>query len=248
MRVFIFENDASHAEHLIKLLGGFADGKNELVLNPPISRFSCGAENFDDAVFLVDTRFKIPGGNFLTLARRIRENSGMCHICFMSPSPGDIGFCYKKLVRPSAFLLKPVDGGELRSLLSDIDNFERTYRMQPDDLQILLKTRGIRKVVWASNVIYFTSYDKKVLCYTESEEKIAFYDSLGSIENLYRRFFLRCHSGFLVNRKRIVGFSKKRMVLSLSGISGEVLEIPVSKSRCREVEMYVESTMPFAIS
>jgi len=217
-------------------------------LNPPPGKVTSGTENIDDALFLLDTRCKVSGGNFLTLARKIREQSSACHICFMASSTADMSLCYKHLVRPSAFFLKPVDAMELRSLISEIEGFENSRRLQKGDAQILLKTRGNKRTVKASSVLYFTSYDKKVLCCTEKGDKIDFYDSLANLEERYKNFFLRCHSGFLVNKKRITGFSKKGMSLLLTGLSGAVLEIPVSKSRCREVETFVETELAAHIS
>ena len=237
MKIIVFDNDSVYVTQFERMLGLVLGENVQIVKNPSLNWIIGGMEPFDDTVFFIDTRYKTAGGNFLTLARRIRENSEACHICFLAPSPADIAFCYKKLVRPSGFLLKPVDESELRALLSDITRFEAARRSLPDDPQILLKTRGARTVVRASNILYFTALEKKVVCCTEKEGEIAFYGSLGTLEKRYRDFFLRCHSGFLVNRHRIEAFFKTKMCLRLCGSE---LEIPVSKSRCREVETYVE--------
>ncbi len=237
MKVIVFDNDSLQVSQFEKLLYGILGDSMQLYKNPSLNWIVGCYDEYENALFFIDTRYKVSGGNFLTLARRIRENSEKCHICFLAPSTADIAFCYKKLVRPSGFLLKPVDENELRLLISDIIRFENARRSLPDDPQILLKTRGARSMVRASNVLYFTAMEKKVVCCTEKDGELSFYGSLGTLEKRYREFFLRCHSGFLVNRRRIDGFIKSKMCLHLRGCE---LEIPVSKSRCREVETYVE--------
>ncbi len=231
MRIILFENNPSHAEHVKRLLTQILTKETEVTLNPvalpqTLSEAAC------PVLYLLDTRYR----NFLNLARKIREHDELCHICFMSPSPGDIGFCYKRLVRPSAFLLKPIDENEFRALIEEIKAFENIKKSLSNLPQILLKTRTERRIVSVAQVLYFTSLDKKILCYTQSDGMISFYGSLGALEKKYMKYFLRCHSGFLVNCHRIESFSKSSMTLRLEGCD---MPIPVSKSRCRQVENFI---------
>lgn len=212
MKVIVFDNDPQQSAQFEKTLYAILGDSLQIFKNPsPSWIFNCYDE-YENALFFIDTRYKVTGGNFLTLARRIRENSEKCHICFLASTTADVVFCYRKLVRPSGFLLKPVDETELRLLISDIVRFENVRRSLPDDPQILLKTRGTRTMLRASNILYFTAMDKKVVCCTEKDGEISFYGSLGTLEKRYRDFFLRCHSGFLVNRHRIDAFLKSKCV------------------------------------
>ncbi len=147
MKVIVFDNDSLQVSQFEKLLYGILGDSMQLYKNPSLNWIVGCYDEYENALFFIDTRYKVSGGNFLTLARRIRENSEKCHICFLAPSTADIAFCYKKLVRPSGFLLKPVDENELRLLISDIIRFENARRSLPDDPQILLKTRGARSMV-----------------------------------------------------------------------------------------------------
>ena len=168
MKIIVFDNDSVYVTQFERMLGLVLGENVQIVKNPSLNWIIGGMEPFDDTVFFIDTRYKTAGGNFLTLA------SEACHICFLAPSPADIAFCYKKLVRPSGFLLKPVDESELRALLSDITRFEATRRSLPDDPQILLKTRGARTVVRASNILYFTALEKKSFAVPKKREKSRF--------------------------------------------------------------------------
>lgn len=236
MKVFIFESDPTEAQYLQKMIADILDNKADVVLNPAPGAFVPTGKDMENALVLLDTRYKIPGGSFLTLARKIRETNEFCHICFMAPSPGDVGFCYKKLVRPSGFLLKPVEKQELRELISEIKRYEALRRTASGNPQLFLKTRGRSLVLRVSNVLYFTSLGKKILCYTVKEGELSFYGSLKNLESQYCRYFIRCHSGFLVNRQYIVSFSKKTLSLKLLGCEQE---IPVSKSHCRDIEEFI---------
>lgn len=237
MNIVIFDSEPKHAEYMKQVLARITGEELQIQCNPALQAAISLAEDKDGTtLFFIDTRLKPAGGNFLMLARKLRECSDTCHICFTSPSLGDMAYCYKKLVRPSGFFIKPADEEELGILISEIKAFEGQKRSTRDEERIVLKNRGVQKILRMNDVLYFTSVDKKIFCHTVDEEEICFYGALGKIEEEYGEYLLRCHSGFLVNRKRIEGFSKNSMSIRIRGTKEDV---PVSKSRCKSVEAFV---------
>ncbi len=241
MKIVVYDNDTAGVNALEKMLKNILGERAEIVRNPPPTRVLSDKGGYDRALFLIDTRYTVTGGNFLTLARHIRECSETCHIAFTSMFTTDMAFCYKKLVRPSAFFLKPVDESELREFVTDIENFEKARRSQLTEPQIVLESHGTKTVVRISDILYFTAQAKKLLCYTESNGEVpyTFYGTLSALEKTYREYFIRCHSGFLVNCQRIEQFNKTAMTLHVRGTNEK---ISVSKSRLREVESFVNGT------
>lgn len=246
MKIYIYESDMPHGAYLQRMLSAMTDIACDVKINPNLNSVYFSLAEHDAVLFLIDTRTKVAGGNFLTLARKFRENSEACHICFMSQSAADIGFCYKKLVRPSGFLLKPVEKSDLQMLIRDIALYENNKKLHKDKFgenpQMVLNEKGEKHIVKISDILYFTAFDKKINCYTKGRV-ITFYGSLKTLETQYNKFFLRCHSGFLINRKRIIGFSKKKMTVTISDASENEIEISVSKSRCRDVEEYLKAEL-----
>ncbi len=240
MKIVVYESDAKACAKLDRLLKQILGEQTEILHNMPVLRLFGAGEDFDNALFIVDTSYKVADSNFLLLARHIREYSDTCHIVFTSSCPSDIVFCCKELVRPSGFFLKPIKETELRQFLMELERFELARKTVPEDVKILLRTRGELTIVCASEVLFFTASDKKVICYTDKGDKHMFYGSLGTLEKDYRDSFLRCHSGFLVNRYRIERFNKTTMTLHIRGTNETV---PVSKSRMRTVESYVENCL-----
>lgn len=239
MKIIIFESDTAHLQHLVNMLSRFLPS-TEITVNPPSPFLLPTAENRDSLLIFLDTRYKPAEGNFLTLARKIREIDEACHICFTSLSLGDIGFCYKRLVKPSAFLLKPIEEAELGALISEIRSYESRHKRQPGEKSFSVQTREKKYVVAISDVLYFTAIGKKIQCCTETSEDFIFYGSLSKLEAAYPAFFLRCHSGFLVNMQRIECYVKSRMILKIRGSNNE---IPVSKSRIKAVEAYIDQLL-----
>ena len=228
MKIVVFESDHNHLDHLKEIFGELLSKDDEVIANPDFPLHMGNDEESEYALFLVDTRYKMDDGNFLTLARNIRESSEKYHICFMSPSAADMGFCLKKLVRPSAFLLKPVDVGEISQLIHEINAFTKLKNDCRRLPELVIETKHGTLVLDMDNVLYFTSYNKKVFCYEADGSSISFYGSLSSIEDDYGKYFVRCHYSYLVNKNKIALFSKRRMILKVSGIDEE---IPVSKGK-----------------
>lgn len=236
MITLIFDNDVKYAEHLKEQLGRIMPDDLPAEINVSVAQFTELTESDEPMIVFVDTKFRTSGGNFLQFARKIREMNEACHICFMSGFSSDMVYCYKKLVRPSGFLLKPADDEELRTLCSEIASYEHDKHSNSFDPEIIVKNKGETRLVRMSEVLYFTAVEKKIFCYTASDEELSFYGTLSKIESDFGSFLLRCHNGFLVNKNKIDGFSKNGMMLHVRGIQNG---IPVSKSRCKEVESFI---------
>ena len=231
MTICLLEKDETQCLRLKKMLAGLLCERDRLLVDPSLAVIRENERRGDGTVVLMSTRYPVKDGNFLLLARKIREIDEKSHICFMSPSPEDVGFILGKLVRPSAFLLSPVEERDLRQLLSDVDNYEKNRRRQEEERVIVVRTSAIIHRFRVQDVLFFTTAEKKIVCHAGNGEQVSFYGTLSKIEADYPDILLRCHSGFLVNRGKIRDFDGARSVLRLQ--TGE--EIPVSKRHVREV-------------
>lgn len=235
MRILIFDNDLKYAEYMKEMLVKLRPGAAVPLVNASGAEFAEITESRESTVVFVDTKFKPVNSNFIRFARRLRDMNEACHICFISDCPSDMAFCLKRLIRPSGFFLKPVDEDELESFIAEVEEYEKNRKTDISVPDIIVKDKGVTKLLRAGDVLYFTSVDKKIFCYTVNEE-ISFYGTLGKIEKDYGKYLLRCHNGFLVNKSKIESVSKSTMILRVRGSN---TNIPVSKSRLKDVESFL---------
>ena len=237
MKTLIFDNDMKCAEQLRDVLDALCPGENASRINVTSAEFLSITETGESVVVFIDTKFRLAGSNFLRFARRLRDINETCHICFISDCPSDVAFCCKKLIRPSGFFLKPVEEDELNSFMAEVELYERDRKPNVSMPDIVVKDKGVTKLLRVGEILYFTAVNKKIFCYTVNEE-FSFYGTLGKIEKDYGKHLLRCHNGFLVNKNKIESVSKSSMILKVRGSNAE---IPVSKSRWKDVEMFLNS-------
>ena len=97
-------------------------------------------------------------------------------------------------------------------------------------VRISVRAGGEQFSFSTDEIMYFTTIGKKLALKTSDCQTVEFYGTLKDIESKYSEYFLRCHSGFLVNKKYIRRFSKSSIKLKNSAE-----ELPVSKKYVKNV-------------
>ncbi len=186
---------------------------------PPVELLETLPSQSRFLVFL-DTRYN---GTGFALAEAIRKAAPLCHIVFLSAYAEDMSFCFRNLIRPSGFLLKPVESEEIQHIVRAVlrqDTADEEGRAE----KICLSAQDFKRTVEISNILYFSTLGKKLICRTVDGETIAFYGTLKALEKRYAGNFIRCHSGFLANRDLVLGIKKGMLQLKKCSES-----LPVSK-------------------
>ncbi len=160
-------------------------------------------------VVFIDTRINIKGKNGFYLAMHFREHFPKCHIIFTSLFPEDMPYCFKNLIRPSGFLLKPITASEIALALIDINQHEIKNRRHNT---IPIVTREYKYNIEISKIIYFSTIGKKLSLKMTNGKILEFYGTISKLEKEYD-IFLRCHSGFLVNKMYVKGIKKGELEL-----------------------------------
>jgi DNA-binding LytR/AlgR family response regulator len=179
------------------------------------------AEDEPCCVIFIDTRLHGKKKNSFSIASSLREKLPESHIIFVSAYQEDMIYCLKNLIRPSAFLLKPLSISEVESVLNSVVN---TSLRKNRAKSICISTHEFKRMVEINKILYFATLGKKLVCYMITGEKIEFYGTIRELANKFSEDFVRCHSGFLVNRLHIKGLNKSE--LELDGTSEK---IPISK-------------------
>jgi len=132
---------------------------------------------------------------------------------------------------PCALLWRPLENEKNKNTLLQI---LQSFQEQEEKEQIFyITTRQKTQAVPYQKILYFESRDKRVYVRTEFEE-IGFHGTLSGLETELQENFIRCHKGYLVNKKKIQSVDWVQHLLKI----GENCLIPISRNyqgKIREV-------------
>lgn len=220
MLIFCFDND-EESVNVIKTSISKSGINIPLHMGENISSIIKLTENDPCCIIFIETRLHGKRQNSFSIAISLREKLPESHIVFISSYPEDMAFCFKNLVRPSGFLLKPLILTEVTAIINAVNE---AYRQKAKPKTFFISTHEFKRKIDISKVVYFSTSGKKLFCRTVTGEKIEFYGTITALSERFSEDFIRCHSGFLVNKLYIKGLKKGE--LELEGISDT---IPVSQ-------------------
>lgn len=219
MIIFCFDLSKETSKTIKQSLSDF-DGC-AVYSNKAVSKIKNLVPPMEDSIAFIDTRIHIEQFNGFSLASEIRELLPECHIVFISTYLEDMPFCFKNLIRPSGFVLKPFSAFDIRSIVSSI---EETTRKSREKNYLHVSTHEYKGNIKIEKIVYFATINKKIFLKTIDGMEIVFYSAISTLEKKYGDSFVRCHNSFLVNKRFIKNIDKDELILS--GLSEK---LPVSK-------------------
>ncbi|WP_422106784.1 LytR/AlgR family response regulator transcription factor [Winogradskyella sp.] len=138
------------------------------------------------------------------------------------------------------YILKPIDDEELSHAVSkaimrhkDLGNIEKLIEVSNDYFngalkkRVILKTADFVHAVYEEDIIYCKSAGNYTTIHTTTEERIMVSKSIKKIQEILTEIeFIRCHQSYVVNRRHVLKYHKKGMLIMSSDI-----KIPVSARR-----------------
>ncbi len=135
-------------------------------------------------------------------------------------------------IRPDALLLRPTDAEKMEKVLKELFQIymEQTYRKEKTG-SFTVETREGRTILPYEKIWYFEAREKKIFVRSGRKE-YGFYDTVEHLLEILPDEFIRCHRGFIVNKKKV-----RKVVLSDNILEMENGEsIPVSRTYRAEVK------------
>lgn len=176
-------------------------------------------DHFYDLIFLDIEMMKMNGVQTGQILRNELKNE-MSQIVYVS-SKEDY---YKQLfeIRPNNFLLKPIDEGIV------IKEIEKAMRLANKfNISFIYKKSYDKYKVFAKDILYFESNDKKIRIVTSTYEDV-FYDRL---ENVLKRLdagtFFQIHKSYVVNLLHVMIFHYEKLEMT----NGDIIAISQSKRK-----------------
>lgn len=164
--------------------------------------------------------------NTLELTKKLREwNKTAYMILIASPSMSPVTYMRPSICAES-LMLKPLTKEQVKSVLTEAFQAFIKRFSSPDEEQVfVIENKEGRILVEYDRICFFEARDKKVYLNTGAKE-YAFYGTLDKLQKQLTGQFIRCHRGFLVNKKKIEKIMLSRNVVLLEGS----FEIPVSRT------------------
>lgn len=161
------------------------------------------AESFD--IIFLD--IMMVGMNGMRTAQLLREKAFQNILVFVSSSREYVFDAYD--VEAFYYLLKPVDMGKLKKILS---RAVMKFAQDSQDFIIINKERQNKKLL-LKDIVYFEIRGRVV--YVHSAGGIFdYYDQISILEQSLRdKGFFRCHKSFLVNLKHVDTYNREEIIL-----------------------------------
>lgn len=230
MKIYCMDSDADTLDLLHSILPLLQSEGCSLRINIPAAELLNALSSEKSSVVFLDTRHA--GGGF-SLAKAIRGVSDTCHIVFMSAHVEDMSFCFKNLIRPSGFILKPACETELLEIIRSV--LQKTRGTAAARVEsICLSAQNFQRTLAVGDILYFSTRGKKLVCRTRDGESIEFYGTIKALAARYAGNFIRCHSGFLANRDYVRGMHKG--MLEMKNCTEA---LPVSKRHRAEISAFL---------
>lgn len=143
----------------------------------------------------------LPGMNGMELARKIREYDSQVLIIFVTSTPQFAVEGYS--VHAQDYLLKPIAEFDLSQLLK---RYLMILEEREDKYCLFRSTDGVKRFRYGE-ILYIESLRHRITVHTNRGD-FQVKETMRDLEaRLSHYYFFRCNSGYLVNLKRVTGFS-----------------------------------------
>ena len=145
----------------------------------------------------------------LTAARTLRQRLPDCHIVFVSADGTRIGDALGGLIRPSQFLVKPVNQAQINTLMDDI-----LREALSQGASLIVSYGGMEYILNTADIISVHREDRKAVI-TCVNRRVEVNDSLESLRLRLGADFLHADKGILVNLAQVAqaDFPQRRLMM-----------------------------------
>lgn len=152
-------------------------------------------------------------------------NASMSPVTYMRPS-----------IRAESLMLKPLSKEQVQEVLSEaFREFMKRFENPDEEEVFVIENKEGRILVEYEAIYYFEAREKRVYLNAGAKE-YGFYETLDRLQEQLAEQFLRCHRGFLVNKKKIREILLSRNTIVLKG----GYEVPVSRTFRPALKEYMQ--------
>lgn len=176
----------------------------------------------------------VDGLDGIRFSEKIRQQNERAIIIFLSQNLLSAADILKKYICPAGYFLFSELDEAVKLTVSILR--QSKGRLKNNDLKMELVCKYKKVTVPLNNVVYFVSCNKKIICYLSNGKNIEFYGTLSDIEKNYSALFIRCHSGYLLNKQKIISVNYTQSYIEVSN-SDE--KIPISRKYRHQIKDFL---------
>lgn len=206
LQVAVCDDEAMECSDMAKKIKEIMEGMKIPCI---IRQFQSGGELLHapesfDIIFLDIIMQELDG---MKTAQLFREKSLDKILIFVSSSRQYVFEAYD--VEAFQYLLKPVDGGKLKSVLQKA--VRKTERCSQE---FIIASRERQKTKLFLNDIYYFEIRGRVVEAHGTEGIFTYYEQIGELEDKLRdKGFFRCHKSYLIHLKYVDGYNRQEVIL-----------------------------------
>ena len=204
----------------------------KLNIDLDIHQFSSGEsllfhlEDYPNHFQIIYLDIVMDGLNGIETALKLRKLNSAVKIIFLTSSKDYVYSAFD--ANASNYLIKSLHDDKFDDVFLTVYNQVKSELIEP---LFTIKTQNANYLIPFSEIAYFESYKRLIICHKSNNEKIEYYYKISDLViDLETQPFVLIHRSFLVNMKFILKFSKTDVHLK----NGVVL--PVSRNNYEEVK------------
>lgn len=161
----------------------------------------------------------------VSVAEWIRKNNSDTTIMIFAGTEVSPVKYMKPSIMAASLLLYPFSHEQLEKTVYDLFRYMRSRTADNQEDTFVIKTKDARQHIPCEKIFYFEARNKKIYLNT-SQREYGFYDTIDSLVEQLPSYFVRCHRGFLINKRKIKNVSLSQNIIELEND----IVVPLSKS------------------
>lgn len=238
MRIFIFDDELFFLNGLQNEIEKWArDNKKEIteLLTAGSTEDICAEMIYDDDVFFLDIADGDNENAGIRLAHKIRKKNSLAHIIFVTSHSEKIREAMTGLIRPSEFLIKPLNETEkekLHMLLGSVFNMN-----EAQSIEIKIGRDSIH--ILPDDILYVSRELRKTVIVTHSQ-RYMIREAFSSLTERLGEGFIVADKGTCVNTNKIRSWNPAKRQINIGDT-----EIYYSRERSRKIrQLMMERGIP----
>lgn len=150
-------------------------------------------------LYVIEPEFSHEKYNGVLIAEEIRNKKNDADIFFCSMNYTYLPEIMNRYIKPTGYFIKGINNSRILDIVLYILN----KNIHNDDNKMIITCNYHKVEINLQEVLYFTTECKKIICIMSDKKRTDFYDTMSSLEERLKDKFIRCHSGFLVNKNKI---------------------------------------------
>lgn len=189
----------------------------------------CALEEMEGIGLLVIGLSKVREGlqaQIDALARKTIQKNRYHFILYILEEHVPIEQMLSYCVHPFSILTSPLDSEQMEHVLTNLlTEYQELVQPREDNNYLLVQNSGMHIRLDCREIVCIESLEKKLVIHCGTQV-FSVYGSMSEMENRLGSEFLRCHRGYLVNKRKIRSANMPEMMLTLE--NGDC--VPISRS------------------